>query len=144
MATRIRGKLKQMLKSLKIEGSSRYKSRALANWATTAPQKPRKPKTSWNCWKSNWQKKKIMYFHFTKLWSLWMMKWYMKYIIYWTADVKSNKLWSMQLWMQFLQLHIVVPNFSGFHMQLQKITFITARTEIDWLFCLFTVYGNYS
>ena len=37
MATRIRGKSKQPLKSLKIEPeTSRSESRALANWATTA------------------------------------------------------------------------------------------------------------
>ena len=38
IATRIRGKSKQTLKSLKIEpGTSRSESRALAYWATTAP-----------------------------------------------------------------------------------------------------------
>ena len=38
IATRTRGKSKQTLKSLKIEpGTSRSESRALANWATTAP-----------------------------------------------------------------------------------------------------------
>ena len=38
MATRIRGKSKQALKSLKIEPETfRSESRALANWATTAP-----------------------------------------------------------------------------------------------------------
>ena len=38
IATQIRGKSKQTLKSLKIEpGTSRSGSRALANWATTAP-----------------------------------------------------------------------------------------------------------
>ena len=38
IATRTRGKSKQMLKSLKIEpGNSRSESRALANWATSAP-----------------------------------------------------------------------------------------------------------
>ena len=40
IATRTRGKSKQTLKSLKIEpGTSRSESRALANWATTAPIK---------------------------------------------------------------------------------------------------------
>ena len=39
MATRIRGKTKQTLKSLKIKPeTSRSESRALANWATTAPK----------------------------------------------------------------------------------------------------------
>ena len=38
IATRTKGKSKQTLKSLKIEpGTSRSESRALANWATTAP-----------------------------------------------------------------------------------------------------------
>ena len=30
----------------------------------------------------------------------------MKYFIYWTVDVKSSKLWSLQLWTQFMQLCI--------------------------------------
>ena len=30
----------------------------------------------------------------------------MKCFIYWTADLKSSKLWSWQLWMQFRQLRI--------------------------------------
>ena len=38
-------------------------------------------------------------------------EWLMKYVIYWTADVKSNKLWSSQLWTQFFS----------------KIGFITVR-----------------
>ena len=29
------------------------------------------------------------------------VKWYMKCFIYWTADLKSRKLWSSQLWTQF-------------------------------------------
>ena len=33
----------------------------------------------------------------------------MKYFIYWTADVKSSKLWSSQLWTQFMQLRILKP-----------------------------------
>ena len=40
----------------------------------------------------------------------------MKYIIYWTAYVKSNKLWSSQLWTQFLQLRIEawkIQDFNG-------------------------------
>ena len=38
----------------------------------------------------------------------WMMKWYMNYIYLSssTADVKSNKLWASQLWMQFLQSRV--------------------------------------
>ena len=34
------------------------------------------------------------------------VKWYMKGFIYWTADLKSSKLWSSQLWTQFKQLRI--------------------------------------
>ena len=34
------------------------------------------------------------------------VKWYMKCFIYWTADLKSSKLWSSQLWTQFKQLRI--------------------------------------
>ena len=30
----------------------------------------------------------------------------MKCFIYWTADLKSSKLWSLQLWTQFKQLRI--------------------------------------
>ena len=30
----------------------------------------------------------------------------MKYFIYWTADVKSSKLWSSQLWQQFMEFCI--------------------------------------
>ena len=33
----------------------------------------------------------------------------MKYFMYWTADVKSSKLWSSQLWKQFMQLSIQKP-----------------------------------
>ena len=33
----------------------------------------------------------------------------MKYLIYWAADVKSSKLWSSQLWKQFMQLRIQKP-----------------------------------
>ena len=32
------------------------------------------------------------------------VKWYMNCFIYWTADLKSNKLGSSQLWTQFKQL----------------------------------------
>ena len=32
------------------------------------------------------------------------VEWYMKCFIYWTADFKSSKLWSSQLWTQFKQL----------------------------------------
>ena len=31
-------------------------------------------------------------------WRVVWIKWYMKYFIYWTADLKSSKLWSSQLW----------------------------------------------
>jgi len=34
------------------------------------------------------------------------VKWYMKCFIYWTAALKSSKLWSSQLWTQFKQFHI--------------------------------------
>ena len=37
------------------------------------------------------------------------VKFCMKYFIYWTADVKSSKLWSSQLWTQFMQLRILKP-----------------------------------
>ena len=33
-----------------------------------------------------------------------VVKWYMKCFIYWTVDLKSCKLWSSQLWMQFKQM----------------------------------------
>ena len=67
------------------------------------------------------------------------LKWYMKYFIYWTAGVKSSKLWSSQLWMQFMELRIEawkaqdfngldsnlnpveVLAFSGFYTQLHKL-----------------------
>ena len=44
--------------------------------------------------------------HLWVLMSPWGMnvKWYMKCFIYWTADLKSSKLWSSQLWTQFKQL----------------------------------------
>ena len=35
-----------------------------------------------------------------------IVKWYMKCFIYWTADLKSSKLWSSQLWTKFKQLRI--------------------------------------
>ena len=34
------------------------------------------------------------------------VKWYFKCFIYWTADLKSSKLWSSQLWTQFKHLRI--------------------------------------
>ena len=34
------------------------------------------------------------------------VKWYIKCFIYWTADSKSSKLWSSQLWTQFKQLRL--------------------------------------
>ena len=40
----------------------------------------------------------------------------MKYIICWTADLKSNELWSSQLWGQFLQLRVEawkIQDFNG-------------------------------
>ena len=45
--------------------------------------------------------------HWWDLMSPWRMdvRWYMKCFIYWTADLKSSKLWSSQLWTQFKQLH---------------------------------------
>ena len=42
---------------------------------------------------------------FSLLWTK-GVKWYMKWFIYWTADLKSSKLWSSQLWTQFKQLRI--------------------------------------
>ena len=33
----------------------------------------------------------------------------MKYFKYWIADVESSKLWSLQLWKQFMQLRIQKP-----------------------------------
>ena len=41
-----------------------------------------------------------------QLTTLYSVKWYMKCFIYWTADLKSSKLWSSQLWTQFKQLRI--------------------------------------
>ena len=38
-----------------------------------------------------------------------IVKFYMKYFIYWSADVKSSKLWSSQLWTQFMQLRVQKP-----------------------------------
>ena len=38
-----------------------------------------------------------------------MWSYNMKYFMYWTPDVKSSKLWSSQLWKQFMQLHIQKP-----------------------------------
>ena len=39
-----------------------------------------------------------------------IVKWYMKCFMYWTADLKSSKLWSSQLWAQFKQLRIEDSN----------------------------------
>ena len=46
--------------------------------------------------------------HLWVLMSSWRMdvKWYMKCFIYWTTDLKSNQIWSSQLWTQFKQLRI--------------------------------------
>ena len=42
-------------------------------------------------------------------------KWYMKCFIYWTADLKSSKLWSSQLWTQFKQLRIEARKSQDFN-----------------------------
>ena len=59
---------------------------------------------------TNWAMKPLMLGagHLWVLRSLWGMnvKLFMKYFLYWTADVKSSKLWSSQLWKQFMQLCI--------------------------------------
>ena len=49
-----------------------------------------------------------------------VMKWYMKYITYGTAAVKSNELWSSQLWTQFESECVIyfltpVPSFWHIH-----------------------------
>ena len=43
------------------------------------------------------------------------LKWYMKDFIYWTADLKSSKLWSSQLWTQFKQLRIAAWKTQDFN-----------------------------
>ena len=55
--------------------------------------------------------------HLWVLMSTWGMnvKWYMKYFIYWTADLKSSKLWSSQSWTQFKQLRIEVWKSQDFN-----------------------------
>ena len=59
---------------------------------------------------TNWAMKPLMLGagHLWVLMSPWRMdvRWYMKGLIYWTADLKSSKLWSSQLWTQFKQLRI--------------------------------------
>ena len=67
--------------------TSRYRCDALTNWAM-------KPLT-------------LGAGHLCVLMSTWRMdvKWYMKCFIYRTADLKSSKPWSSQLWTQFKQLH---------------------------------------
>ena len=50
------------------------------------------------------------------------VKWYMKYFICWTADLKSSKLWSSQLWTQFKQLRIEawkIQDFNGSGLQVR-------------------------
>ena len=42
-----------------------------------------------------------------------LMKWYMKHIFYWT--VTANKLWSLQLWTQFLQLRMEAWKIQDFN-----------------------------
>ena len=39
----------------------------------------------------------------------------MKYVIYWTADLKSSKLWASQLWTQSKQLLIEAWNSQDFN-----------------------------
>ena len=66
----------------------------------------------------------------TRLMSAWgINEWwnlFMKYIIYWTADVKSNELWSLQLWASYRYPQVTgsnpleVLNCLDFHAQLQK------------------------
>ena len=43
------------------------------------------------------------------------VKWYMKCFKYWTADLKSSKLWTSQLWTQFKQLRIEAWKSQGFN-----------------------------
>ena len=46
------------------------------------------------------------------------VKWYMKCFIYWTADSKSSKLWSSQLW---TQLRIEAWKSQDFHKSTKRI-----------------------
>ena len=81
--------VKKPEKSQRFESvTSRYRCDTLTNWAM-------KPLT-------------LGAGHLWVLMSPWGMnsKWYMKCFIYWTADSKSSKLRSSQLWTQFKQLHI--------------------------------------
>ena len=47
---------------------------------------------------------------------------YIKYFIYWTADVKSCKLWSSQLWMQFMQLRMEAWKSQDFKYRCDALT----------------------
>ena len=42
--------------------------------------------------------------------SLLLVKWYMRWFIYWTADLKSTKLWSSQLWTHFWTVMNAIMN----------------------------------
>ena len=59
-----------------------------------------------------------------------MMKWYMKWIIYELRIWNQVKLWSSQLWTQFLQLRREawkIQDFNGLLYAIVKIAFITAK-----------------
>ena len=107
--------------------TSRYRCNALTNWAM-------KPLT-------------LGAGHLWVLMSPWRtgVKWYMKCFICWTADMKSNKLWSSQLWTQFKQLRIEDWTGQDFHISLYQ-TSCKPRNRRGWsngfVWCCFTLYGN--
>ena len=52
-----------------------------------------------------WQFNPWFHWVFSVNWCVWYVKWCIKYFICWNVDLKSSKLWSLQLWTQFKQLH---------------------------------------
>ena len=65
---------------------------------------------------------------------------YEMFHIYWTADLKSSKLWSLQLWTQFKQLHIEAWESQDFIYHFTRIKYIKGFIllsekflQFDWL-----------
>ena len=93
--------------------TSRYRCNALTNW----PMKPLMLGPG----------------HLWVLMSPWRMdvKWYMKCFMHWTADLKSSKLWSSQLWTQFKQLHIEALKSQDFNWVWTRDLAITVQHSIQ-------------
>jgi len=129
---------------LRIWSQGSYDHRSYGHSLSNCVQKPEKvrssmglePVISWyRCDAlTNWAMK-LLTLRAGHLWvvmSPWGMnvKLYLKCFIYWTADVKSSKLWSSQLWTQFMQLRIYCFSIVRKYGHLQKFSLRTTNVYL--------------